>query len=365
MGVDVNARAWTPGLREKHGLARASRTPYVPRVLLPGFTHRPGVHCGSTALSDALRARGLDITEAMAFGLGAGLGFFYLDSPVLSPTRIVLGRPWTLEETACEVLGAPITIRTEDDPARAWTAVRDALHRGLAPILSTDLRFLPYWNTSSPFNGHRVLLAGYDEGRGVAFLADTERVELQEVPFADLEKARASDGQPLGFTGRQWMEIEAPSGPVRWRGAVGDALRRQARQMLLPQDGYAGVSALERFAADVPRWHELARDEADRAWCFRFAYQCIERRGTGGGNFRLLYARFLSEAALHHPGVGALGLPARMERIAAGWTRLANSFKDLSGRPGAGASAEVAAQVVELAGAERSYHEDVAARVTG
>jgi len=345
-------------------LACRSRTPYVPRVILPGFTHRPGVHCGSTALSDALRARGLDITEAMAFGLGAGLGFFYLDSPVLSPTRIILGRPWTLEETACDVLGAPIAIRTENDPALAWSAVRDALHRGFAPILSTDLRFLPYWQTSSPFNGHRVLLAGHDEGRGVAFLADTERTELQEVPLADLERARASDGQPLGFTGRLWMEIDAPPAPVRWRDAVADALRRQSRQMLLSQDGYVGVSAMERFAAEVPRWHELARDEADRAWCFRFAYQCIERRGTGGGNFRLLYARFLAEAALHHPGVAALRLPTRMEEIAARWTRLANSFKDLSGRPGAEASDEVAAQVVELAGAERRYHEDVAARVT-
>lgn len=323
------------------------------------------MHCGSTALADALRVRGLDLTEAMAFGLGAGLGFFCLDSPVLSPTRIILGRPWTLEETACEVLGAPIAIRTENDPALAWSAVRDALHRGLAPILSTDLRFLPYWKTSSPFNGHRVLLAGYDEGRGVALLADTERPELLEVPLADLERARASDGQPLGFTGRQWMEIDAPPAPVDWRGAVADALRRQSRQMLLPQDGFAGASGMERFAAEVPRWHELARDEDDRAWCFRFAYQCIERRGTGGGNFRLLYARFLAEAALHHSGVAALGLAGRMERIAAGWTRLANSFKDLSTRPGTGASDEVAAQVRELFLAERRYHEDVAGRVTG
>ena len=334
-------------------------------MLLPGFVHLPGVHCGSTALADALRVRGLPITEAMAFGLGAGLGFFYLDAPVLSPTRIILGRPWTLEETACQVLGAPVAIRTENDPALAWSAVRDALDRGIAPVLSTDLRFLPYWNTSSPFNGHRVVLAGYDEGRGVALLADTEREELQEVSLADLEKARASNGQPLGFTGRQWMEIDAPRAPVRWREAVGEALRRQSRQMLLPQDGFAGVSGLVRFAEEVPRWHELARDEADRAWCFRFAYQCIEKRGTGGGNFRLLYARFLSEAALLHPSVGALGLPARMEEIAAGWTRLANSFKDLSGRPGAGAPAEVAAQVLELMKAERRYHEDVAARVGG
>jgi hypothetical protein len=334
-------------------------------VILPGFVHRPGVHCGSTALADALRARGLDVTEAMAFGLGAGLGFFYLVSPALSPTRILLGRPWTLEQVACEVLGAPVALRTEDDPARAWSAVREALDRGIAPILSTDLRFLPYRKTSSPFNGHRVVLAGHDEGRGVAFLADTEREALQEVAFADLDRARASDGQPLGYTGRLWMEIDAPRAPVRWRDAVADALRRQARDMLLPQDGFAGVSGMLRFVDELPRWHALARDEADRAWTFRFAYQVIERRGTGGGNFRLLYSRFLHEAARHHPAVAGLGLPTRMERIAAGWTRLAESFKDLSGRAGAGADGALVARARELVDEERRYHEDVAARVNG
>jgi hypothetical protein len=334
-------------------------------VILEGFQHRPGVHCGSTALADVLRLRGLDLTEAMVFGLGAGLGFYYLDSPMLSPTRLFIGRQWPLEATACEVLGAPFAVRTENDPVRAWEGVRGALDRGIAPILSTDLRFLPYWKTSSPFNGHRVVLAGHEEGRGVALVADTERETLLEVALEDLERARASDGQPLGFTGRLWMEIDAPARPVAWREAVGDALRRQSRHMLLGQDGYVGISALERFAADVPRWHELARDEADRAWCFRFASQCIEQRGTGGGNFRLLYAQFLEEAAGHHPAIGALGLPGRMEEIAAGWTRLAKSFKDLSGRPGAGAPGEVATLARDLASGERRFLEEVAARVTG
>jgi len=355
----------SPDRRENPRWPGRGAFPYVREVILPGFRHRPGVHCGSTALADALRVRGLDVTEAMAFGLGAGLGFYYLDSPLLSPSRLFIGRQWPLEETACQVLGAPFAVRTENDPGRAWEGVRAALGRGLAPVLSTDLRFLPYWKTASPFNGHRVVLAGHDEALGVAFLADTEREALQEVPLEDLERARASDGQPLGFTGRLWMEIDAPPGPVDWRAAVGDALRRQARHMLLGQDGYVGISALERFAADVPHLHELARDEADRAWCFRFAYQCIERRGTGGGNFRLLYARFLEEAAAHHPAVSALGLPARMGAIAAGWTRLANSFKDLSGRAGAGAPDDVAALARELAAGERRFLEDVAARVTG
>jgi hypothetical protein len=336
---------------------------HAPRVLLAGFSHRPGVHCGSTALADALRVRGVDLSEPMTFGLGAGLGFYYLTGPALSPTQLILGRQWPLEETACDVLGAPLARRREDEPGRAWQAVKDALLRGLAPVLSTDLRFLPYWSTSTPFNGHRVVLAGHDEARGVAFLADTEREALQEVALGDLERARASDGQPLGYTGRLWLEVDAPPRPRPLREAIGDAVRRQAQHMLLPGDGGSGASALDRFAGELPSWPERARDEADRAWCFRFAYQAIERRGTGGGNFRLLYARFLEEAARHHPAIGRLGLPARMNALAADWTRLAVSFKDLSERPGAGVPPETAALACRIAGEERRFLEEAAARV--
>ena len=77
-------------------------------MIVAGFEHRPGVHCGTSALADALRARGVELSEPMAFGLGAGLGFYYLASPGLSPSHVFTGRTLRLEETACEVLGAPV-----------------------------------------------------------------------------------------------------------------------------------------------------------------------------------------------------------------------------------------------------------------
>lgn len=332
-------------------------------MVLAGFQHRPGVHCGSTALADALRARGLDLSEPMVFGLGAGLGFHYLAGPSLSPTRIIHGRQLPLETTACEVLGAPMRERTEDDPARAWQAAKDALGRGLAPILSTDIRFLPYYQSRTHFNGHRVALAGHDEARGVALVADTERDGLLEVPLPDLDRARASEGQPVGYTGRLWLEVDAPPQPRPMRQAVSEALRRQAAHMLLESNGWAGAEGLDRFAEELPRWPELASGEADRAWCLRFAYQTIEKRGTGGGNFRLLYARFLEEAAAHHPALGRLGLAGRMRDLAARWTRLAEAFKTLSEAPGAGIPPPVTELARGIARDERRFYEEVAAFV--
>src|SRR5512142_3134849 len=221
-------------------------------MLVPGFAHRPGVHCGSTALADVLRLRGIDVSEAMAFGLGAGLGFYYLVSPALSPTHLFQGRQAHLERTACEVLGAPFREGEEDDAGRAWDAVRAAIDRGVAPILSTDLSALPYWRTRTRFGGHRVVRAGYDAARRVASVADGDRPGLDEVPLDALGRARSSLAPPFGFPGRPWLEIDAPARPRPLAEAIRDALRRQARDMLLDPEGTAGISALERFAADLP-----------------------------------------------------------------------------------------------------------------
>lgn len=331
-------------------------------MILQGFEHRTGVHCGSTALADALRHQGVHVSEAMAFGLGAGLGFYYLVSPALSPSHLFMGRSLRLEETACEVLGVPFRERSEEDPARAWEAVREALHRGIAPILATELSELPYWRTRTRFGGHRIVLVGYDAARGVAIVHDHHRAPPEEVALDRLARARATLAPPIALSGSPWLEVERPGAVRPLAEAVPDALRRQAREFLLDVDGTAGISALERFAAELPGWADEAASEADRSWCFRYAYQVIDRRGTGGGNFRALYASFLEEAEAVVPGLsGRLAGP--MRALAAGWSRLASALRGLSEAPGARVPPELADQVRALARGERRYHEDVAALV--
>ena len=48
------------------------------RVMVPGYRHVPGNHCGSTALRNLLAFHGVEISEEMAFGLGAGACFYYI-----------------------------------------------------------------------------------------------------------------------------------------------------------------------------------------------------------------------------------------------------------------------------------------------
>ncbi len=90
--------------------------------------------------------------------------------------------------------------------------------------------------------------------------------------------------------------------------------------MLEPELGdFQGLPALRRFAAEVGGWPEAAEDWR---WCARFLYQVIERRGTGGGNFRLMYSRFLEEAGYEESALAAAA--------AASWTSLASAAQAAS-----------------------------------
>jgi hypothetical protein len=83
---------------------------------------------------------------------------------------------------------------------------------------------------------------------------------------------------------------------------------------------FDGMPALVRFATEVGNWPEQAEDWK---WCARFGYQVIERRGTGGGNFRLMYSRFLAEAG--YEGESALALNASTR-----WTEVAAALQEAS-----------------------------------
>ena len=84
----------------------------------------------------------------------------------------------------------------------------------------------------------------------------------------------------------------AELGDPRGRGAGGDRAQRQADARAAD---WASSRACRRCAGSPPRSATGREQVEDWQWCARFGYQVIERRGTGGGNFRLMYSRFLAE----------------------------------------------------------------------
>src|SRR6185295_8732367 len=172
---------------------RASIISAMPFV--DGYTHTPGHHCGSTALRNLLAFDGVEISEEMAFGLGAGPCFYYVTLEEASPTRWFNGRTARLEENFSELTGSALELRTfESGDDEAWEAARAEVDAGRPVLLLTDLYYLDHYGNSAHFPGHAVVLAGYDEE--FAHLSDTGFEQLQTTTrLEDLDRARHS-GHP-------------------------------------------------------------------------------------------------------------------------------------------------------------------------
>jgi hypothetical protein len=246
----------------------------------------------------------------MALGLGAGVSFYYVQIDGSSPSRFTNGRAGKLEAQFIELTRAPIQLETFESPDASWQAARAVVDSGRSAILLTDLYYLDHYGRSARFPGHAVVLAGYDSE--VAYLSDTGFEELQTTRLENLAQARHGKHPVLALEGHMLTIAEgAEIGDVR--EAADRAIEGNARQMIDPPMGeYEGLLALRRFASEVGEW---PKEIEDWQWCARFCYQVIERRGTGGGNFRLMYSRFLREVGNEHADLAG--------EAAEAWTSLA------------------------------------------
>jgi hypothetical protein len=314
--------------------------------MVPGYTHVPGNHCGSTALRNLLAFHGLEMSEEMALGLGAGISFYYVVVEGTSPSRFTNGRTARLEEQFVELTGAPLRLDTFEDADEAWRAASETVDSGRPAILITDLYYLDHYGKSAHFPGHAVVLAGYDSE--VAYLSDTGFEELQTTRLESLARARHGHHPVFPLDGHMFTVPQgAQIGDLS--AAAPDAIARCARGMLESDLGdFQGLPALRRFAAEVGQWPEVAEDWR---WCARFLYQVIERRGTGGGNFRLMYSRFLEEAGYDQAQLAA--------DAAATWTALAAAAQAASEpeKPDPGLWSRVAAEAAAVLEAEERLWE--------
>ena len=263
-----------------------------------GADDRPSSRASSTSpATTAARPRcatcsrfhGVEISEELAFGLGAGPCFYYFADDDLSPSRFTNGRTGRLEESFLELTGAPLRLRTADDPERVLGArPRDrrrrppgaADHRPLPPRPLRQLRALPRPRRRPRRLRRGVRLRLRHRLRGAA--ADLARGARAGPP-------RAAPLLPAGRAHGRHARRAPTVGELL--AAAPRAIARAARRMLEPDLGeFEGLPALRRLAAEIGAW---PADAPDWQWCARFNYQVIERRGTGGANFRPLYARFL------------------------------------------------------------------------
>jgi len=292
------------------------------KKLISNYIHKVGVHCESSSMRDLFEFYGFPMSEPMAFGLEATMGFGFFDTtnsvsfiPKSEIPFFLGGKQGTIEPNslACRLLGITLKKQSFTSANKAWVESKLLLDQNIPLILKVDLGYLPYFEGEGDihFGGHAITLAGYDEDKEIAFIGDTEYEGFQEISFEKLKKARSSEYGPKFMQPKnaQFSMMRRPDGkhPPLAAG-VKVAIQKVANNMLRPSVNTNGIQGLKLFANSIPHWKEKLAGGAKDAQgntisrarlMFELLYGYIETWGTGGGSFRNLYTKFLEELQNH------------------------------------------------------------------
>ncbi|MFW9821314.1 MAG: BtrH N-terminal domain-containing protein [Candidatus Thorarchaeota archaeon] len=310
------------------------------KYLVNNFIHRVGLHCESSSMRDLFEYHGFPMSEAMAFGLDATMGFGFFDTtnsvsfiPESDVPFFLGGKQGTIEPNslACRLLGINLRKQSFSSADKAWEESKKLINQDIPLILQIDLGYLPYFEEAGElhFGGHAITLAGYDEEEGIAYVGDTEYDGFQEVAIEKLKEGRSSDFGPkfMHPNNSQYSmkrRLDGKHPPLA--AGVKVAIQRVANNMLRPSVNNQGIAALKLFASSIPQWEDKLKGEAKdpqgkttsrSRLMFELMHGYIETWGTGGASFRNLYKGFLEEL-LTHP---------ELKKGPKAWT--ANEFKIL------------------------------------
>ncbi|WNV87137.1 BtrH N-terminal domain-containing protein [Umezawaea sp. Da 62-37] len=261
-------------------------------MIIEDVSFPAGRHCETTTLGALLRHEGLDVSEPMLFGLGEGLGFVYWDAKNMDfPFLGGRTKPATITRTATDRLGVALHVQETASPRKAWRNVTAALDAGRPVGLQLDSYHLEYFTTKVHFGGHFAALRGYDDTH--AHLIDTaQQGGAVKTTLTSLERARGERG-PMTARNLSYT-VTGPATPPDPATAIRAAVRDNARTFLNPPIANLGHRGIDKAARQVTRW--LDRSTAP-SHDLPLAATLMERGGTGGSLFRVMYRDFLAECA--------------------------------------------------------------------
>ena len=286
--------------------------------IINNFVHRVGYHCESASMRDLFEYYGFFMSEPMAFGLDATMGFGFFDTtsnlsfiPESDIPFFLGGKQGTIEPNslACRLLGITLRKQSFTSADKAWEESKKLINQDVPLILQIDLGYLPYFEKEGEihFGGHAVTLGGYDEEKRIAYIGDSEFEEFQEVSIEQLKKGRTSEYGPSFMRPKntQFYMVKRQDGkhPPLAAG-VKLAIQKVVNNMLRPSMNNNGIQGLKLFAKSIFDWREKLKGETidnsgrtvSRArLMFELMHGYIETWGTGGASFRNLYKEFLKE----------------------------------------------------------------------
>lgn len=265
-----------------------------------------GSHCFSTALCRiSNHYTDMNLTEDMVFGLASGLDFLYRRE---NDAICLNGRANDIEKKYASCMGISFKQISAPTFNQFIVEVIDYLKRGEWLLLYLDASKLPYIQLGldmqdvGMMSEHAGILCGVDEDKEVFYVLDYMLAYEAEVPFELMRQALYNDS-PKQFSQERSECLKNTYGYFSFSHSstprdikIYSAIEANCSHMIYPTNKYQGLMGLKNLGREFPLWREmLPHDQLCKEMASAYAY--LEKIGTGGGNFRRMYARFLREAS--------------------------------------------------------------------
>jgi hypothetical protein len=284
------------------------------------FIHRQAAHCESGAVSSLLSHYGLNISEPLVFGIGAGIyfGYFPIVKVYGSPFITYRNVPGWIRKNTVKRLGVRFETLTFKDAEKAMDVLDDAIDKGIPVGLQTGIYWLPYMPDAMRFhfNAHSLIVYGR-EGNDY-HISDPVLDKPVVCARNYLIKARFAEGL-LAPKGKMYYLSNIPDS-IDFPHAIQKGIREACRMMI--KVPFMGVGSIRIFAKSLRQWPEKY-GKRKALLHLGHAIRMQEEIGTGGGGFRLMYAAFLHEAAHIKGDDRLLEMSKRMTVIGDRWREFA------------------------------------------
>ncbi len=258
--------------------------------------HQQSSHCETGVISTLLRAKGLNISEPMAFGLSSALTFVYLPFIKISGMPLIAYRmpPKTIIKTVCKKLNVELDTRKFSNETQGMQALDHELEKGNLVGLQTSVYWLPYFpeDMRFHFNAHNLVVYG-KTAQGNYLISDPVFEHTVECPAEDLQRARFAKGA-LAAKGLMYVVRKVPDN-IDLVPHIYASINKTAKMMsglILP---FFGIKGIQYLAGKITKL-ETKKPKFTKLFLAHIV-RMQEEIGTGGAGFRFMFASFLDEAA--------------------------------------------------------------------
>jgi hypothetical protein len=289
------------------------------------FKHIQAAHCETGVTRNLLRYMGVDqMTEPLAFGIGAGLFFVYI--PILKinngPAIAFRTLPGQIFSRTCKSLGIPVMRKKFRRKENAELFLAKCLENGQPAGCQVGVYYLSYFPKEYRFhfNAHNLVVYGKEEDNYLISdpVMETPTLltsyELGRVRFA--KGALAPRGQ-IYYPEQGQMVTDD-----RIKIAIRRGIHKNIQRMLHIPGNFAGVSGIKYTGRKIKKW----RDKLGLHKAGLYLAQLVrmqEEIGTGGGGFRYIYGAFLQEAFAWHPYEQLLNISGMFTKSGDTWREAA------------------------------------------